>query len=139
MLSIPTKSGAWRRVLVVMADAAYGTMAFIALVISMGYRCLIKPLGNAGKKTRQSIGTSSLCDRTDNGLVWEFSPLESVLRANSSKCAGDARVSGGVDLLSQMEATAAPARQTPVQGFEMTSKASNGVNRRKHHSHKDPI
>jgi transposase len=56
MPAIPTKSGAWRRVLVVMADAAYGTMALIAWVISMGDRCLIKPLGNAGKKHGSQLG-----------------------------------------------------------------------------------
>lgn len=48
--SIPTKAGKPRRVLAVMADAAYGVAWVVALVVAMGYRALLRaPGGTPGR------------------------------------------------------------------------------------------
>jgi transposase len=54
--NVPTKAGKARRVLAVMADAAYGVAWVFALVLSMGYRALLKPRGNAGKVHGSGLG-----------------------------------------------------------------------------------
>jgi len=54
---IPTKGGTPRRVLTVLADAAYGVAWLIALVAGMGYRALLKPRGTAGKVHGSGLGT----------------------------------------------------------------------------------
>jgi transposase len=53
---LPTKAGPPRRVLAVMADAGYGVAALILLVLSLGYRSLIKPLGKAGQVHGSGLG-----------------------------------------------------------------------------------
>jgi len=54
--SIPTKAGKPRRVMAVMADAAYGVAWVVALVVAMGYRALLRPRGNAGKVHGSGLG-----------------------------------------------------------------------------------
>jgi transposase len=53
---LPTKAGLVRQVLGVMADAGYGVAVLMAWVVTMGYRCLIKPLGKAGRKHGSGLG-----------------------------------------------------------------------------------
>jgi transposase len=54
--SIPTKAGTPRRVRTVLADAAYGVAWLIALVLSLGYRALLKPRGKAGQVHGSGLG-----------------------------------------------------------------------------------
>jgi transposase len=54
--SIPTRAGKPRRVLTVMADAAYGVAWVVALVLSMGYRALLRPRGKAGQVHGSGLG-----------------------------------------------------------------------------------
>lgn len=54
--TVPTKAGQPRRVLAVLADAAYGVAWLIAVVLGMGYRTLLKPRGNAGKVHGSGLG-----------------------------------------------------------------------------------
>lgn len=54
--SIPTKAGKPRRVLGVMADAAYGVAWVVAMVVAMGYRALLKPRGKAGQVHGSGLG-----------------------------------------------------------------------------------
>jgi transposase len=54
--SIPTKAGTPRRVRTVMADAAYGVAWLIALVLSLGYRAMLKPRGKAGQVHGSGLG-----------------------------------------------------------------------------------
>ena len=66
--SIPTKAGKARRVLAVMADAAYGVAWLIALVLSLGYRALLKPRGKAGQEHGSGLGKKRyVVERT---LAW---------------------------------------------------------------------
>jgi transposase len=53
---VPTKAGKPRRVLAVMADAAYGVAWVVALVLAMGYRALLKPRGKAGQVHGSGLG-----------------------------------------------------------------------------------
>ena len=53
---IPTKAGRPRRVVAVMADAAYGVAWVIAMVLALGYRALLKPWVNAGKVHGSGLG-----------------------------------------------------------------------------------
>lgn len=53
---VPTAGGTQRKVLAVMADAAYGTAAVMAAVVALGYRCLIKPRGRAGEAHGSGLG-----------------------------------------------------------------------------------
>jgi transposase len=53
---IPTKAGKPRKVLAVMADAAYGVAWVVAMVVAMGYRALLKRRGNAGKVHGSGLG-----------------------------------------------------------------------------------
>lgn len=53
---LPTKAGAVRQVVAVMADAGYGVAELICLVITLGYRSLIKPLGKAGQVHGSGLG-----------------------------------------------------------------------------------
>jgi len=53
---LPTVAGRTRRVLEIMADAGYGIAAILARVIALGYRCKIKPRGNAGKVHGSGLG-----------------------------------------------------------------------------------
>jgi transposase len=54
--AMPTKAGRPRRVLAVMADAAYGVAWLIAVVVSLGYRTLLKPRGAAGRMHGSGLG-----------------------------------------------------------------------------------
>lgn len=47
--SVPTQSGKPRRVGAVLADAAYGVAWVVAMVVSLGYRTLMKPRSKAGR------------------------------------------------------------------------------------------
>lgn len=53
---MPTVAGRPRKVLEIMADAGYGIAAILAWVIALGYRCKIKPRGNAGKVHGSGLG-----------------------------------------------------------------------------------
>lgn len=53
---IPTKAGTPRRVLAVLADAAYGVAWLIALIVGLGYRALLKPRGKAGQVHGSGLG-----------------------------------------------------------------------------------
>lgn len=53
---VPTAGGTQRKVLAVMADAAYGTAAVMAAAVALGYRCLIKPRGKAGEAHGSGLG-----------------------------------------------------------------------------------
>ena len=65
---IPTKAGTPRRVRAVMADAAYGVAWLIALVLSLGYRALLKPRGKAGQVHGSGLGKKRyVVERT---LAW---------------------------------------------------------------------
>ncbi len=66
--SIPTKAGTPRRVLTVMADAAYGVAWLVALVLALGYRALLKPRGKAGQVHGSGLGRQRyVVDRT---MAW---------------------------------------------------------------------
>jgi transposase len=54
---IPTKAGTPRRVLAVLADAAYGVAWLIALIAGLGYRPWLKPRGKAGRRHGSGLGT----------------------------------------------------------------------------------
>jgi hypothetical protein len=54
--SVPTKAGTPRRVLAVMADAAYGVGWLVAVVVALGYRSLLKPRGKAGQVHGSGLG-----------------------------------------------------------------------------------
>jgi transposase len=53
---IPTTAGTPRRVLAVLADAAYGVAWLIALIVGLGYRALLKPRGKAGQVHGSGLG-----------------------------------------------------------------------------------
>lgn len=53
---LPTKAGAVRQVVAVMADAGYGVAALVVLVLTLGYRSLIKPRGKAGQVHGSGLG-----------------------------------------------------------------------------------
>ena len=54
--SVPTRAGKPRKVLAVLADAAYGVAWLIALVVGMGYRALLKRRGKAGEQHGSGLG-----------------------------------------------------------------------------------
>lgn len=56
MPEVPTKRGKPRRVLTVLADAAYGVAWVVALVVGMGYRALLKRRGKAGRAHGSGLG-----------------------------------------------------------------------------------
>jgi transposase len=56
MPAVPTRAGSPRRVLAVLADAAYGVAWAIAMVLAMGYRALLKPRGKAGQVHGSGLG-----------------------------------------------------------------------------------
>ena len=56
MPPVPTGAGQPRRVLEVLADAAYGVAWVIALVVAMGFRAGLKPRGKAGKVHGSGLG-----------------------------------------------------------------------------------